>query len=59
VITIDISDKAVDMVLEMAEDAPGGDMFTVRLGEVDICINFEQLKAIYAQVRPWFEDDAT
>ena len=57
-ITIDISDKEVDMVLEMAEDAPGGDFFTVRLGEVDICLNFAQLNAIYAQVCPWFEDDA-
>lgn len=57
-ITIDISDKIVDMVLEMAEDAPGGDFFTVRLGEVDICLNFDQLQAIYAQVRPWFEESA-
>jgi hypothetical protein len=56
-ITIDISDKDVDMVFEMAEDAPGGDLFTVRLGEVDLYVNFEQLQAIYSQVRPWFEDD--
>jgi hypothetical protein len=58
-VTIDISDEELGITFEIASDCPGGDMFTIRLGDTDLCVNWEQLRSIYRQVKPWFEDIET
>lgn len=55
-VTIDISDEDFDVSFEMAPYSPGGDMFTIRLGNTDLCVNWRQMKSIYSQTRPWFDD---
>lgn len=53
-IEIDISDQeAPDIAI--AVDGPG-DAYLVDLGSFRLTVNYEQMRAMYLQLRSWFEE---
>lgn len=56
-VSIDASDEDVLPGIGIAPDG-AGNTYLLRISNVDMTINHDQLESLYAQIRGWFQEGA-